>query len=63
MARLRALDLRMDSSLRLSFVGVVYEATALLRAAPTDGGVALQPTYLANLHLLDGSLQTVLPEW
>ncbi len=39
------------------------EATALLRAALAGGGIALQPTYLANPHLLDGSLQAVLPEW
>lgn len=39
------------------------EATALLRAAMAGGGIALQPTYLANRHLLDGSLQLVLPEW
>ena len=25
--------------------------------------MALQPTYLANPHLLDGSLQAVLPDW
>ena len=39
------------------------EATALLRAALAGGGIALQPTYLANPLLLDGSLQAVLPEW
>lgn len=39
------------------------EATALLRAALAGGGVALQPTYLANPHLRDGSLQVVLPDW
>ena len=39
------------------------EATALLRAALAGGGLALQPTYLANPHLADGSLQRVLPEW
>jgi DNA-binding transcriptional LysR family regulator len=39
------------------------EATALLRAALAGGGIALQPTYLANPHLQDGSLQRVLPEW
>jgi DNA-binding transcriptional LysR family regulator len=39
------------------------EATALLRAALAGGGVALQPTYLANPHLADGSLQQVLPDW
>ena len=39
------------------------EATALLRAALAGGGVALQPTYLANPHLADGSLKRVLPKW
>jgi DNA-binding transcriptional LysR family regulator len=39
------------------------EATALLSAALAGGGIALQPTYLANKHLADGSLQQVLPEW
>lgn len=39
------------------------EATALLRATLAGGGIALQPTYLANPHLQDGSLQTVLPDW
>jgi DNA-binding transcriptional LysR family regulator len=39
------------------------EATALLRATLADGGIALQPTYLANPHLRDGSLQMVLPDW
>lgn len=39
------------------------EATALLRAALAGGGIALQPTYLANPHLQDGSLQVVLPDW
>jgi len=39
------------------------EATALLQAALAGGGVALQPTYLANPHLLDCSLHVVLPDW
>ena len=39
------------------------EATALLRAALAGGGIALQPTYLTNPHLQDGSLQMVLPDW
>ena len=39
------------------------EATALLRATLAGGGISLQPTYLANPHLLDGSLQVVLPSW
>jgi DNA-binding transcriptional LysR family regulator len=39
------------------------EATALLHAALAGGGVALQPSYLANPHLTDGSLVAVLPDW
>ncbi len=39
------------------------EATALVCAALAGGGLALQPTYLANPHLADGSLQRVLPDW
>ena len=39
------------------------EATALMRAALAGGGIALQPTYLANPHLADGTLQLVLPDW
>ena len=39
------------------------EATALLRATLAGGGIALQPRYLANPHLQDGSLQQVLPAW
>jgi DNA-binding transcriptional LysR family regulator len=39
------------------------EAMALLQAALAGGGVALQPTYLANPYLADGSLQAVLPDW
>ena len=39
------------------------EATVLLQAALAGGGIALQPTYLANPHLRDGSLQAVLPDW
>jgi DNA-binding transcriptional LysR family regulator len=39
------------------------EATALLWAARASGGIALQPTYQANMHLRDGSLQLVLPDW
>jgi DNA-binding transcriptional LysR family regulator len=39
------------------------EATALLRAALAGGGIALQPTYLANPHLVDGTLQQILPHW
>jgi DNA-binding transcriptional LysR family regulator len=39
------------------------EATALLQAALAGGGVALQPTYLANPHLANGTLMAVLPDW
>jgi DNA-binding transcriptional LysR family regulator len=39
------------------------EATSLLRAALAGGGLALQPAYLANPHLADGSLRQVLPDW
>lgn len=39
------------------------EATALLQAALAGGGVALQPTYLANPHLASGALLAVLPQW
>ncbi len=39
------------------------DATALLRAALAGGGVALQPSYLANPHIADGSLQAVLADW
>ncbi|MEP7154264.1 MAG: LysR family transcriptional regulator [Betaproteobacteria bacterium] len=39
------------------------EATALLRAALAGGGLALQPTYLVNSHLADGTLVAVLPGW
>nr|WP_315428597.1 LysR family transcriptional regulator [uncultured Albidiferax sp.] len=39
------------------------EATTLLQAALAGGGIALQPTYLANPLLRSGQLQVVLPEW
>lgn len=39
------------------------EATALLQAALAGGGIAMQPTYLANPHLRAGGLETVLPQW
>lgn len=39
------------------------EATACLQAALAGGGVALQPTYLANPLLAEGHLQRVLPDW
>jgi DNA-binding transcriptional LysR family regulator len=39
------------------------EAMALLRAALAGAGVSMQPSYLANPYLADGSLQQVLPDW
>ena len=39
------------------------EATVLLHAALTGGGIALQPTYLTSPYLVSGALVTVLPEW
>jgi DNA-binding transcriptional LysR family regulator len=39
------------------------ESTALLQAALAGAGIALQPTYLANPHLANGTLQAILPEW
>jgi len=39
------------------------EATALLQGCLAGGGIALQPTYLANPYLRDGRLQQILPEW
>lgn len=39
------------------------EATALLHATLKGAGVCLQPTYLANRYINDGSLCHVLPEW
>jgi DNA-binding transcriptional LysR family regulator len=39
------------------------EATTLLLASLAGGGVALQPTYLANPYLASGRLQAVLPDW
>lgn len=39
------------------------EATTLLQGCLAGGGIALQPTYLANPYLRDGRLQQVLPEW
>lgn len=39
------------------------EATALLQAALAGGGIAMQPTYLANPHLRSGALEAVLPQW
>lgn len=39
------------------------EATTLLRAALAGGGIALQPTYLANPHIASGELQALLSGW
>ncbi|WP_174874622.1 LysR family transcriptional regulator [Vogesella oryzae] len=39
------------------------DATVLLHAALADGGISLQPTYLANRLLRSGELQAVLPDW
>lgn len=39
------------------------EATTLLYAALSDGGISIQPTYLANQFITDGQLQHVLPQW
>lgn len=39
------------------------EATTQLRAALAGGGIALQPTYLANPHIASGELAAVLPDW
>ena len=39
------------------------EATALLWAAMAGAGVAMQPTYHANMYLREGRLQRVLPDW
>ena len=39
------------------------EATVLLHAALAGGGMALQPTYLANAHLGRGELVSLLPDW
>jgi len=39
------------------------EATVLLHAALANGGIAMQPTYLANVHLQRGELVAILPAW
>ncbi|MDX1300955.1 LysR family transcriptional regulator [Photobacterium sp.] len=39
------------------------EATTLLHACLMGGGVAVQPTYLANKYIKDGTLRPVLAEW
>jgi DNA-binding transcriptional LysR family regulator len=39
------------------------EAATLLQACLAGGGIALQPTYLANPYLASGALQQVLPGW
>ncbi|RNF52070.1 LysR family transcriptional regulator [Marinomonas hwangdonensis] len=41
----------------------INEATALLHATLNGMGICLQPTYLANRYINDGSLCHVLPEW
>lgn len=41
----------------------INEATALLHATLNGMGVCLQPTYLVNRYIDDGSLCHVLPEW
>jgi DNA-binding transcriptional LysR family regulator len=52
-----------QAEVRVSSHFSANEATALLRAALAGGGLALQPTYLAQAHLADGRLQRVLPDW
>lgn len=39
------------------------EATTLLHAAILDAGVSMQPCYLANRYITEGSLSAVLPDW
>ncbi|QLI81648.1 LysR family transcriptional regulator [Chitinibacter fontanus] len=39
------------------------EATVLLHAALADGGIALQPTYLAKPYIDNGQLIALLPDW
>ena len=39
------------------------ESTALLQAALSGAGIAMQPTYLANPLLATGALHAVLPDW
>lgn len=39
------------------------DATALLHAALAGGGIALQPTYLARVHIASGALHELLPQW
>mgnify|MGYP005995751131 CR=1 FL=1 len=39
------------------------DATTLLNAAKCGGGIATQPTFLANAAILEKSLVQVLPEW
>jgi len=41
----------------------INEATALLHATLNGMGICLQPTYLANRYINDGSLCHVLTEW
>lgn len=51
------------SEVRVTSQFSANEATALLWAARSGGGIALQPTYQANMYLRDDSLQVLLPEW
>ncbi len=51
------------ADVRVSSAFSANEATALLQAALAGGGVAMQPVYLANPHLLSGNLRVVLPDW
>ncbi|MEQ2355446.1 LysR family transcriptional regulator [Pseudoalteromonas piscicida] len=39
------------------------EATALLHAALSGAGLAIQPTYLVNRYIKSGELKPVLPDW
>lgn len=39
------------------------EATVLLQSVLADGGVAIQPTYLANTLIEQGRLLPLLPDW
>ncbi|WP_372737401.1 LysR family transcriptional regulator [Neptunomonas sp.] len=39
------------------------EVTVLLNAALSNAGIALQPCYLANPYITEGSLVKILPEW
>ena len=54
-----------DHSVRVSVAShfSANDAASLLQASLAGGGIALQPTYLANPHLSSGALQRVLPGW